>query len=28
MVLYGAKCFAFFAVGTILASWLMWIIKR
>ena len=28
MMLCGAKCFAFFAVGTILASWLMWIIKH
>jgi len=28
MVLYGAKCFAFFAGGTILASWLMSVIKH
>jgi len=28
MVLYGAKCFALFAAGTILASWAMWVIKH
>jgi Na+/H+-dicarboxylate symporter len=28
MVRYGAKCFGFFVAGTILASWIMWIIKR
>ena len=28
MALYGAKCFAFFAAGTIAASWLMWVIKH
>ena len=28
MVQYGAKCFAFFVVGTILASWVMWVIKH
>ena len=28
MVLYGAKCFAFFVVGTIIASWAMWVIKH
>jgi len=28
MVLYGAKCFAFFAAGTVLASWLMWVVKH
>jgi hypothetical protein len=28
MVQYGAKCFAFFVVGTILASWAMWVIKH
>ena len=28
MVQYGAKCFAFFVVGTILASWVMWLIKH
>lgn len=28
MVLYGAKCFAFFVVGTILASWAIWVVKH
>lgn len=28
MILYGTKCFGFFVVGTILASWIMWVIKR
>jgi hypothetical protein len=28
MALYGAKCFGFFVVGTILASWVMWVIKH
>ena len=28
MAQYGAKCFAFFVVGTILASWVMWVIKH
>ena len=28
MVQYGAKCFALFVVGTILASWVMWVIKH
>jgi len=28
MVQYGTKCFAFFVVGTILASWVMWVIKH
>jgi len=28
MVLYGAKCFAFFVAGTVIASWVMWVIKH
>ena len=28
MGLYGAKCFGFFVAGTILASWVMWVIKH
>jgi Na+/H+-dicarboxylate symporter len=28
MALYGAKCFAFFVGGTIIASWVMWVIKH
>lgn len=28
MVRYGAYCFALFVVGTIAASWIMWVIKR
>jgi len=28
MALYGAKCFGFFVAGTILASWVMWVIKH
>jgi len=28
MFQYGAKCFALFVVGTILASWVMWVIKH
>lgn len=28
MVLYGAKCFGLFVVGTIVASWVMWAIKH
>ena len=28
MMRYGAKCFGYFVVGTILASWAMWVIKR
>ena len=28
MFLYGLKCFAFFAVGTIAGGWLMWLIRH
>ncbi len=28
MVRYGAKCFVYFVVGTILAGWAMWVVKR
>lgn len=28
MVRYGLKCFAYFVVGTILAGWAMWVVKR
>ena len=28
MALYGAKCFALFVGGTIVASWVMWVIKH
>ena len=28
MLRYGAKCFALFVGGTILAGWVMWIMKR
>jgi hypothetical protein len=28
MVRYGAYCFALFAVGVIVASWVMWAIKH
>jgi hypothetical protein len=28
MVLYGAKCFGLFVAGTIVASWVMWVIKH
>ena len=28
MVNYGAYCFALFAGGVIVASWLMWLLKR
>jgi len=28
MVRYGAKCFALFVGGTIVASWVMWVIKH
>ena len=28
MIRYGAKCFAYFVVGTVVASWAMWVIKR
>jgi len=28
MVAYGAKCFCFFVAGTVLASWVMWIVKH
>ena len=28
MALYGAKCFGLFVVGTVLASWAMWVIKH
>ena len=28
MLLYGAKCFGYFVAGTIVASWVMWVIKH
>lgn len=28
MLRYGAYCFAMFTVGTIVASWVMWLIRR
>lgn len=28
MIRFGVFCFAFFVVGTIAASWLMWLIKH
>ena len=28
MIRFGAFCFALFVVGTIAASWLMWLIKH
>ena len=28
MIRYGAKCFAYFVAGTIVASWAMWVIKH
>ncbi len=28
MVRYGAYCFCLFVVGTVAASWIMWILKR
>lgn len=28
MIRYGLKCFAYFVVGTVLAGWAMWIVKR
>jgi hypothetical protein len=28
MLKYGAKCFAFFVGGVILAGWVMWLIKH
>jgi putative Mn2+ efflux pump MntP len=28
MALFGAYCFALFIAGTMLASWVMWLIKR
>ena len=28
MVLYGAKCFGYFVAGTVVASWVMWVIKH
>ena len=28
MIRYGAKCFAYFVTGTIVASWAMWVIKH
>jgi hypothetical protein len=27
-VKYGLRCFAYFVGGTILASWVMWVIRR
>jgi len=28
MIRYGAKCFVFFALGTIAAGWFMWILRH
>jgi hypothetical protein len=28
MIRFGALCFALFVGGTVVASWLMWLIKR
>jgi hypothetical protein len=28
MIRYGAYCFSLFVAGTVLASWVMWILKR
>jgi hypothetical protein len=28
MALYGAKCFGYFVAGTIIASWVMWVVKH
>jgi hypothetical protein len=28
MALFGAYCFVLFIAGTMLASWIMWLIKR
>ena len=28
MALYGAKCFGYFVAGTIIASWIMWVVKH
>ncbi|HJW98815.1 MAG TPA: hypothetical protein VJ453_01575 [Terriglobales bacterium] len=28
MLLYGAKCFGYFVAGTVVASWVMWVIKH
>jgi len=28
MIKYGAKCFVFFALGTIAAGWAMWLLRH
>jgi hypothetical protein len=28
MIKYGAKCFAFFVVGTMAAGWVMWMLRH